>query len=207
MTDSNRSQLKGYYRLHAAFYDATRWSFLFGRNQIIRDMAGCPRPLRRVLEVGCGTGKNLAPLCARYPEAAVWGLDLSEDMLRVARKRLARHGHRVRWLQQAYDAPVGSGGEFDLVLFSYSLSMFNPGWQEAITAARQDLAPGGCIAVVDFESSAQPWFRRWMGVNHVRMEGHLLPFLEKHYRPRLRQSSPAYGGLWRFFRFIGEKMD
>ncbi len=198
-------RLKEYYRLHSAIYDATRWSFLFGRNQIIRDLAVCPRPPRSILEVGCGTGKNVEKLCELHPAAAVFGLDLSGDMLGLARKRLARHGNRVRWLHQAYDSPVSTTGGFELVLFSYSLSMFNPGWEGAISAAMADLAPGGCLAVVDFESSPFPWFRRWMGVNHVRMESHLPPFLEASSNVLLRRSCRAYGGCWRYFRFIGQK--
>lgn len=205
MTESPASRLKAYYRLHAAIYDSTRWSFLFGRDQIIRDLSICPRPPRKILEVGCGTGRNLGKLCLRYPEAAVSGLDLSEDMLRVARKSLAGHATRVRLLHQAYDSRVSSGGEFDLILFSYSLSMFNPGWQRAITAALKDLAPGGCLAVVDFESTPLPWFRRWMEMNHVRMEGHLLPFLEESCQPLFRRVCFAYLGCWKFFRFIGVK--
>src|SRR5258705_4591589 len=47
-----------YYRWHAHFYDVTRWAFLFGRTALIRLAAGQLRP-RRILEVGCGTGRIL----------------------------------------------------------------------------------------------------------------------------------------------------
>jgi S-adenosylmethionine-diacylgycerolhomoserine-N-methlytransferase len=83
--------------------------------------------------------------------------------------------------------------------------MFNPGWQVAIATAIEDLKPGGHLAVVDFESTPLTWFRRWMVVNHVRMEGHLLPVLEGRFQTRLRRVAPAYGGCWRYFRFVGEK--
>ena len=73
-------------------------------------------------------------------------------------------------LRRSYSVPVHRDGEaFDLVLFSYALSMFNPGWEQAIDAAYDDLAEDGVIAVVDFSHTRFSWFRRWMGVNHVRM--------------------------------------
>ena len=59
--DAAFASLDRYYRWHAHFYDATRWAFLFGRKALIRLAAKQLQP-RRILEVGCGTGKNLAEL-------------------------------------------------------------------------------------------------------------------------------------------------
>ena len=58
--------LTRYYRWHAPLYDATRWSFLFGRAALIRGIALHRRP-RRILEVGCGTGANLLRLSRWFP--------------------------------------------------------------------------------------------------------------------------------------------
>jgi S-adenosylmethionine-diacylgycerolhomoserine-N-methlytransferase len=205
MSGDPSARLKAYYHLHSRIYDATRWSFLFGRDEILRDLAEiCPSP-RRILEVGCGTGKNLKNLGKKYPSATLTGLDFSEDMLRVARRRLEPYANRTRWMHQAYTAPVARGESFDLVLFSYSLSMFNPGWSEAILAGLDDLSPSGCVAVVDFHYSPLRWFRKWMGLNHVRMEAHLLPFLTERARPRVARVAKAYGGAWQYFFFAGEK--
>lgn len=44
-------------------------------------------------------------------------------MLRIARSKVPG----VQLIQQSYDAPAGG---FDLILCSYALSMFNPGWIE-----------------------------------------------------------------------------
>ena len=107
----------------------------------------------RILEVGCGTGKNLMQLGRAFPQARLWGLDLSGDMLAVARKKLQDLAPRLTLIQAAYDRPVGEAHPFDLVVFSYALSMFNPGWEEALEAAHNDLAKGGAIAVVDFYDS------------------------------------------------------
>jgi S-adenosylmethionine-diacylgycerolhomoserine-N-methlytransferase len=196
--------VENYYRWHARIYDATRWSFLFGRAAILADAAALVTPVR-ILEVGCGTGKNLADLCRRFPQAAVTGVDLSATMLDVARRKTARFGSRVGLLHRSYDAPLGDLTGYDLVLFSYALSMFNPGFETALRAAAADLAPGGCIAVVDFHATRLRVFERWMGVNHVRMNGQLRPLLQSLFRPELDRVDHAYGGVWQYLTFVGRK--
>jgi S-adenosylmethionine-diacylgycerolhomoserine-N-methlytransferase len=196
------SAIEGYYRLHSQIYDATRWSFLFGRTAILDDIAAAGAPTR-ILEVGCGTGKNLVNLASQFPEAKITGVDLSETMLALARGKTARFGDRVRLLHQAYDAPLGERPGFDLVVFSYALSMFNPGYDTAIAAARRDLVPGGHIAVVDFHDTPLPIFARWMGVNHVRMDGQLRPLLREQFTSVTDRLQSAYGGIWSYLAFVG----
>jgi len=196
--------LENYYRWHARIYDATRWSFLFGRTALLREVAALATPTR-MLEVGCGTGKNLAGLCRRFPQAAVTGVDLSEAMLAVARRKTAPFGPRVTLRHRAYDQPLGEQAGFDLVLCSYALSMFNPGFETALRAAAEDLAPGGCLAVVDFHATRFRAFERWMGVNHVRMNGQLRPLLQAGFEPLINRVEAAYGGVWQYLTFVGRK--
>ena len=169
--------LERYYRLHSRVYDATRWSFLFGRNQLIQIVSKNAQP-SRILDIGCGTGNNLLRLCRNFPTASLTGLDLSASMLSIARKKLKNQGCPVDLVHQAYDHPLAPAASFDLLVFSYSLSMFNPGWEQAIDCAYRDLDVGGIIAVVDFHHSRFSFFKRWLALNHVRLEGHLLPLLQ-----------------------------
>ena len=189
--------LQSYYALHSRIYDATRWSFLFGREAVIRRTAGFINP-RRILEVGCGTGRNLRSLQRFFPEAEITGLDLSADMLRIAKQRT----NGVQLVQRVYDAPAGG---FDLILCSYALSMFNPGWERAIETAAADLNPGGIIAVVDFYHTDTTWFEKWMRRNHVRMQGHLWPLLRQHFTTLSDTRHPAYLGLWHYGMYLGRK--
>jgi S-adenosylmethionine-diacylgycerolhomoserine-N-methlytransferase len=197
--DLTLTRLHGYYRWHSHFYDATRWAFLFGRSALIRMAAEQLSP-RRILEVGCGTGRNLVGLARAFPEAEIVGLDLSPEMLNEASKKVAKFGSRVSLLQRAYSAPVSGGDPFDLIVFSYCLTMINPGYVEVLRVCQQDLAPGGHLALVDFHDTRFAWFGRWMGLNHVRMDGQILAALpDVSLNSRFHLIKPAYGGLWRWF--------
>ena len=195
--------LRNYYKWHARIYDATRWSFLFGRARIVRLAAeafGARRdqPLR-ILEVGCGTGRNLLRLLRAFPAATVTGIDLCRPMHARAERATVRHAARTRLVCAAYAPESFPPAIADLILFSYSLSMFNPGYDAALDAAQTHLVPGGILAVTDFRRTPFPWFARWMGVNHVRMDDHLLPALHERFAVRREETRPAYGGLWDSF--------
>ena len=204
-TPSDEPQHQGlqrYYQWHARIYDATRWSFLFGRSALLQQVAKLITPLR-ILEVGCGTGTNLLVLAKRFPQAHITGVDLSAHMLNVAQRKLAPYAPRLNLLHQAYTAPLPDS--FDLIVFSYSLSMMNPGWEPALHSAWQNLSEDGMVAVVDFADTTHPVFRRWMAVNHVQMEGHLLPLLNALFNAALSEQHKVYAGLWRYLIFIGSK--
>lgn len=200
---SDSASIERYYRFHAGIYDATRWSFLFGRSVLIEKIARHLMTAAHILEVGCGTGKNLIRLCRYFPTAEITALDISAAMLKRARKNLGTYTNRIELLHRAYDHPLATEHPFDLILFSYSLSMINPDWLPVIDYAYQDLEVGGLIAVVDFHDSTLPQFKSWMRLNHVRMDGHLLPALQSRFRPVILEVHRAYGGLWSYFIFLG----
>lgn len=195
--------LERYYRFQSSIYDATRWLFLFGRSRILSDIqVAFPEP-RGVVEIGCGTGHNLPGLAERFPRAQITGIDLSPHMLAIARRKTARFGDRVKLRQDVHRNALSGGGS--VVLFSYSLSMMNPGWDGVVTSAVEALEPGGILAVVDFHSTPFRFFRTHMGRHHVRMEGHLLPALTSRLGTESLSVRSAYGGLWTWFEFVGRK--
>lgn len=204
MITGARHPLERYYRWHARIYDATRWSFLFGRDRLVRLAAEhlAAGPLR-IAEIGCGTGHNLAALARTFPKAGLTGLDLCEPMLRRARRTLARAAPHASLVCAAYDPDSLPPAATDLLVFSYALTMFNPGWDAALDAGARHLAPGGLVAVADFHQTPAPWFRAWMGVNHVRLDGHLLPALQARFETVRLETRPAYGGLWQYFCYLG----
>ena len=198
----NMDRLRRYYRRQVWVYDPTRWTFLFGRGRLLRLLAAGPPP-STILEIGCGTGHNLAVLARRYPRAHLTGIDLSADMLDRAATRLAGWRDRLTLVDQPYGPGLSLDGRFDWVICSYSLSMINPGWAEVLDRAMADLTPAGRVAVVDFCDTRWALFRSWMGRNHVHLDGHLLPGLTTRFRTLQAETRRAYGGVWRYFLYIG----
>lgn len=203
VSEQNRT-IAAYYEFQSRIYDLTRWGFLFGRRQLVQDLPFSSDQAFTVLEVGCGTGYNLRQIAHQYPQAQLTGMDLSADMLAIARKNVQPYSDRVQLQQQPYgttpltDAP-------DLIIFSYALTMINPQWEELIRQAQADLRPGGYIAVTDFHQSQFPWFKTHMSGHHVRMDAHLLPVLQANFETVAERVRPAYLGVWEYFLFVGRK--
>ena len=84
------------YRHQRYIYDATRKYYLLGRDPMIAGLN--PPPGASVLEIGCGTGRNLVKAARRYPRASFYGIDISREMLETAGRSIAGAGltDRVR---------------------------------------------------------------------------------------------------------------
>ena len=76
------------YRRQRYVYDFTRKYYLFGRDRLIRDLALPPGA--NLMEVGCGTARNLIAIAKAYPGTRLYGLDASEAMLESARMAIRR---------------------------------------------------------------------------------------------------------------------
>jgi S-adenosylmethionine-diacylgycerolhomoserine-N-methlytransferase len=177
------------YRWTRHVYDATRRYYLLGRDRTLRQIARLPAGA--VLEVGCGTARNLRVLARTAPHHTLCGLDASHSMLDTARTALLRAGVADRvalahGLAQTL-APARQFGRdrpFDVILFSYVLSMI-PDWPAALRRALRHLAPGGRLYIVDFwDQDALPsWFagalQRWLGLFDVSPRPDLVSLLRR----------------------------
>ena len=176
------------YRLQRHIYDLTRKYYLLGRDRLIRDLA-VPAG-GTVLEVGAGTGRNMALVAGRYRDARLFGLDISAEMLKWAQVNLARAGAEGRPMHGRADAtafdPQALFGEpgFDRVFISYSLSMI-PDWEKALAQALSVVEPGGLLHVVDFgqQERLPGWFRAglraWLAKFHVTPRADLFEAVER----------------------------
>jgi S-adenosylmethionine-diacylgycerolhomoserine-N-methlytransferase len=155
---SAAEKMDGIYRRQRFIYDATRRYYLLGRDRLIADLR-VPSEAT-VLEVGCGTARNLVQTARRYPDARLHGLDISEAMLRTARASVARAGLAARITLAAGDATAFDAAKlfgvksFDRVFISYALSMI-PAWTEVVQSAATCVAPGGTLLIIDFGDFAQ----------------------------------------------------
>ena len=163
------------YRHQRHIYDLTRKHYLLGRDHLIDRLE--PPAGSHVLELGCGTGRNLIAAARRYPGARFHGVDISGAMLATAQRRIAAAGLDGRILLAQDDAtrvdPALLGQQrFDRVFFSYSLSMM-PAWRQALAHGASLLAPDGRLSLVDFgqQDGLPPWFRAllfaWLQKFHV----------------------------------------
>lgn len=192
------------YRYQRLVYDASRAYYLLGRDRLI-DALDVPAG-GSVLEVGCGTGRNLVKAAQRYPHGAFHGIDISDEMLKQAAASVARAGlsSRIRLAQAdaaGFDpARLFGIAAFDRICFSYTLSMI-PEWKDALRLACGILAPGGRIHVVDFgQGEGLPpglrhGLRRWLALFGVEPRAELAGSGESVLPPGARWSRvPLFRG-------------
>jgi S-adenosylmethionine-diacylgycerolhomoserine-N-methlytransferase len=179
--------MDGVYRHQRHVYDLTRKYYLLGRDRLIEGLHVPPGGT--VLELGCGTGRNLVRAAQRYPDARFFGIDISHAMLETASASISRHGLSGRTAlakgdATAFDASALFGQPaFDRVFISYALSMI-PGWEKTVPAALAALTPGGSLHIVDFgqQERLPGWFRSglraWLAKFHVEPRDSLREVLE-----------------------------
>ncbi len=175
------------YKVQRHVYDISRKYYLIGRDRMIAELA--PPVGGNVLEIGCGTGRNLVAGAKRYPQAHFYGLDISLEMLLSADAAVRRAGvsDRVTLIQgdaTLFDPAVSLGfPSFDRVFASYSLSMIPP-WAHALRHALALTAPGGTLSVVEFGlcEGWPDWCRTtlyaWLAKFRVKPRETLMPVLE-----------------------------
>jgi len=149
---------QAYFRAHAAEWDRIRK--LHVADEAVEDairsaLAG--KPFRSLLDLGTGTGRMLE-LFGREIERGL-GLDLSLDMLLLARDRLERAGMKHCSVRQGdiYNLPLGNDS-FDVVILHQVLHFLDDG-ARAVREAARVLRPGGRLLVIDFAPHEMEFLR------------------------------------------------
>ncbi len=180
----NEAQLMdGIYRYQRHIYDLTRKFYLLGRDRLIETLQADDN--MHVLEIGCGTGRNLIRAARRYPNAHFYGMDISAEMLKTARDNISRAGLDHRIALAVGDATdfdqkqMFAIAAFDRVFFSYSLSMI-PDWPHAFARALDATSSSGRLMLVDFGQLqrlprlARSALMAWLRLFHVHPDPSLL---------------------------------
>lgn len=193
--------LKKYYQFQSKIYDATRWAFLFGRKRLIDNCPCFEDKALNIMEIGCGTGYNLLQLRKKFPSSKIFAVELSTDMAQIAKNKVIHDSHTMI-IEGSYHASL-IDIKMDVLVFSYMLSMTDTHYKALIQEAKQQLKPGGIIAIVDFNHSSVNLFKKHMKNNHVTMDGNLTPFLVHKFPNQELRIHKAYFGLWTYFTFYG----
>jgi ubiquinone/menaquinone biosynthesis C-methylase UbiE len=140
---------QNYFRRHAAEWDRIRRLHVADTavEEAIRT-ALSDQPIRSLLDLGTGTGRMLELFAADIERGL--GLDLSLDMLALARARLDRAGLKHCTVRQGdiYDLALPRDS-FDVVIVHQVLHFLDDS-ARAIAEAARVLRPGGRLLVVDF---------------------------------------------------------
>lgn len=144
------------------FYDLTRKYYLIGRDPMLAGLR--PPKGGKVLEIGCGTGRNLVKAAKLYPDAQFHGIDISSEMLVAAAEAVSKaglqgkirlaHADAVTFVPGKSFANADTHEGYDRIFISYAVSMI-PQWERALTQAACSLAPGGELHIADFGDMAQ----------------------------------------------------
>jgi ubiquinone/menaquinone biosynthesis C-methylase UbiE/DNA-binding transcriptional ArsR family regulator len=152
------SAAQKYFREHAAQWDKIRKLHVADAQveEAIRAALAGP-PFRALLDLGTGTGRMLELFGPQIERGL--GIDLSLDMLLIARDRLERAGLRNCSVRQGdiYDLPIADGS-FDVVIIHQVLHFLDDG-ARAVKEAARVLRPGGSLLVVDFASHELEFLR------------------------------------------------
>ncbi len=144
------------------FGDSRRWA--------------CSQASGEVLEVAVGTGLNLP----HYPGGVtVTGLDVSEQMLGIARSRAGRLGREVALRRGTAHALPFADASFDTVVCTLGLCAI-PEHEVALDEMIRVLRPGGRLVLVDHVASSSRLARgaQWL------LERFTIPLAGEHFRRR-----------------------
>jgi len=131
------------------------------RTRPVRDLLSAvpDRGVRNAIDLGCGPGNSTEVLVARFPGAAVRGIDSSPDMIAAARTRLPAIRFDVLEIERWIGTPGSHDPEsWDLVLANAVLQWM-PDHGALFRALIARLAPGGCLAVQMPDNLEEPAHR------------------------------------------------
>ncbi|MBN1641612.1 MAG: class I SAM-dependent methyltransferase [Anaerolineae bacterium] len=150
------------WRVWVARWDRMQARYLVRRAERFAVLAGLVRatqgPAPRIVDLGCGPGSLSEALLEALPDAEVWGVDVNESVLLLARPRLAAYGERVHvvradlrqasWVEQVPAA-------VDAVVSATALHWLLPGALRTLYGqVARLLVPGGLFANADHVGSA-----------------------------------------------------
>lgn len=99
---------------------------------------------RKILDLGTQSGKNLLPYGDVYPDAELYGVDVSAPTLRYGHVKAECQGKRAHFSQQNAESLDFADGEFDLIVSSFFFHELPvKSTRKILAECKRLLAPGG----------------------------------------------------------------
>lgn len=132
---------------------------------------------KAVLDLGCGPGTDAVAYRQRFPEAEIWGIDLSAPLLKFAHIWAEDGGHRINYRQADARRTGFAAGSFDLIL---SDILFHETWHDIVPdimrEARRLLRPAGVFLNVDVAYQTKRLNIPELATNHWQVANNGEPF-------------------------------
>lgn len=123
--------------------------------------------VKRILDLGCGIGRLTVALKERFPDAEVWGLDVSGPLVRYSHMRARDLGVDVNFTQRLAEDTKFPDGHFDIVTSLIINHEMPTDANKALVAEAYRLTrDGGYYYPIDFRTSGDKanvysQYRRW----------------------------------------------
>jgi ubiquinone/menaquinone biosynthesis C-methylase UbiE len=158
------NQVQGAYDEIADQYDKKTWfdQHILGvarlKKKLLSNATG------KILEVACGTGQNL-PLFA--PNSEITGVDLSPNMVELARKNANKYGLNASLAVMDAEQLEFEDGSFDTVVSTLSTCTF-PNPVAALQEIKRVCRPNGLILLLEHGHSNLPWLAKYQDRNEYQ---------------------------------------
>lgn len=106
------------------------------------------QPSETVLDIACGTGEFERLLLGKHPQQAILGVDISSEMLSVAREKLKDYA-ALTLCQGSVTAIPAADESFDVVVCANAFHYFEPPLA-ALAEMRRVLKPNGRVVILDW---------------------------------------------------------
>ena len=212
--ESKTGQVRQMFDSIAPAYDFMNRCMTMGIDKLWRRKAvkivGKMRP-QHLLDVATGTGDLAIQLCKNLKPATIVGIDLSEGMLEIGRKKVADCGldGGVRLEQGDCLNLRFDDGEFDAVTVAYGVRNFEH-LEQGYAEMYRVLAPGGMLCVVELSTPTNPLIKFFYDI-YTR---HIIPFVGRSkskdaraysYLPESIAAVPQGEAMLQIMRRIGFK--
>jgi ubiquinone/menaquinone biosynthesis C-methylase UbiE len=124
---------------------------------------------RRILDIGCGTGRLAATILRQFPAMQVWGLELSDGMLSQCRYLEEFNCGRLHLVQGDSERIPFASNFFDVVACTHCFHHF-PHQERVVVEMHSVLRPGGRLLIIDGDRD-RLWGRLLYDVLVVMVEG------------------------------------